>query len=128
MNKLKTREHEVLDMVWDSNRQIYTTQSDRADNISREVQAYSEQSRSVTSKPIINVSNIVAIAPVAAVVYFASPLPLLAYAVLILGKLASSSQSANLPTSKGRRRKGRTNLPLADCRPGATGLTWECNK
>ncbi len=125
MNKLKTREPDVLDMVWDSNREMYTTLADRDANTQREIQAYSG---SGATKPLINVSTIITLAPVAAVVYFASPLPLLIYVAVLLGKVAGSSRQDLGPDAPCRRRKGRTNLPLADCRPGAKGQTWDCNR
>ena len=126
MSKIKTKPVEVLDMVYDSNRGIYTTAADRDLAVQGEIKGLSGGEN--PSKSMIGLGDILLLAPIAAVVFFHSPLPLLLYVVAIVIYVANPSWKKHGVNPNCRRRKGRTNLPLADCRPGASGLTYHCNR
>lgn len=70
--------------------------------------------------------NIIRLSPVIACVILGNVLPLALYVLPLLSVAANPNKKGTMPASKGRRRKGRTDLPLYDIAEGC--MSTRCNE
>lgn len=118
----------TIELVYNDHAGCYTTSEQLVNDQMRSIQYLGSYETPHESPHTVGnlMKAIFRMSPIILSVVFTSPLPLALYVAPLLSVAMNPNKAGTYPAQKGRRRKGRTNLPLKDVTTGY--MSTKCNK